>query len=172
MNKYPLLMRINHWVMALLIIILISVGMWMSELPNDYPGKYDIYDLHKSFGIVAILFVIFRLSVRLRSAIPSLPKEISPFEQKAGHAVHLILYALIFAMPISGYLMSNYGGYPIHFFGKLMPVFVEKNHELGTFFRGVHGYAAWSLIVIISLHVIGSIKHLLIDKVNLAKRMW
>lgn len=172
MEKYSLLMRINHWVMALLIVTLIAVGMWMTSLPNDYPGKYDVYALHKSFGVIALLFIMFRLAVRLRSGIPAMPRQISSFEQLLGKSGHTLFYILIFIQPISGYLFSNYAGYPIVFFGEQLPTIVEKHEDYAKFFVAVHKYVAWGLIILISLHIVAPIKHLLVDRVNIFKRIW
>ncbi|MFI4955561.1 MAG: cytochrome b, partial [Gammaproteobacteria bacterium] len=135
MDKYPLIMRINHWVMALLVIILLVVGFAIANFPKSIPDINSVYGMHKSFGLVAFLFIIFRLSVRLRSVIPALPKEISVVEQKAAHAAQYLMYVLIFVMPISGYLMSILSGYPVAFFGYPVPALFEKHEEYGHFFR-------------------------------------
>lgn len=172
MTKYPLIMRITHWIMALLILTLLGVGMWMESLPDTYPGKYDFYALHKSFGIVALLFVVFRLSVRLRSDVPKLPKEITKFDSLLSAATIGILYVCMFAMPLSGYLMSNFGGHPVMLFNIPVPSIVGQNPELGKFFREVHGIGGWTLIVLISLHLLGTLKHYFVEKVNLLQRIW
>lgn len=172
MEKYTLSMRVVHWIMSLLIIILLGVGLWMTGLPNDYPGKYDYYALHKSFGVVALVLVLLRLSIRMRSQIPALPKKIIKFDANLSKITILVLYICMFAMPLSGYLMSNFAGYPVPFFGMELPSFVEKNPDVAKFFREVHGYAGYTLIVMILLHVAGSVKHLAVEKVNLFRRMW
>lgn len=172
MTKYPLIMRITHWIMAALILTLLGVGMWMEGLPDTYPGKYDYYALHKSFGVVALLFVIFRISVRLRSAVPKLPAEITKFDSMLSTGTIALLYLCMLGMPLSGYFMSTFGGYPVSMFGIPIPSIFEKNPELGKFFREMHGLGGWMLIVLISLHLLGTLKHYLIEKVNLLQRIW
>ena len=172
MEKYSLSMRIIHWLMALLIIILLAVGLWMSGLPNDYPGKYDFYALHKSFGVIALLLIVVRISVRMRSKVPALPKEINKFDTGLSAITIFVLYACMFAMPMSGYLMSTFGGHPVHLFGLELPSVVSQNPDMGKFFWNVHGYAGYVLIVFIGLHILGSLKHIAVEKVNLFKRMW
>ncbi len=172
MDKYSLSMRVMHWIMAFLIIVLLAVGLWMESLPNDYPGKYDVYALHKSFGVIALAFIIFRLSVRMRSKIPALPKNITKFDASLAAATVVLLYVCMFAMPLSGYLMSTFGGHPVQLFGIPLPSLFSENMEAAKFNRMIHGYAGYGLIAIIVLHILGSFKHLLVEKVNLFKRMW
>lgn len=172
MTKYPLHMRITHWIMAVLILTLLGVGMWMENLPDTYPGKYDFYALHKSFGIIALLFVVFRLSIRLRSVVPALPKEITKFDSMLSAVTIGILYICMFAMPLSGYFMSAFGGHPVMLFNIPVPSLVSQNPELGKFFREMHGIGGWALIVLISLHLLGTLKHYFVEKVNLLQRIW
>jgi len=170
--KYSLLMRINHWVLSAILISLLGMGLWMTSLPNDYPGKYDYYALHKSFGIVALLYGIFRLSVRLRSKVPALPKEINTRDAVLSALTILVLYVCMFAMPISGYLMSTFGGHPVSFFGIPVPALFDKNPQIGGVFHEVHEIGGKVFIGIIVLHLLGTIKHVLVDKVNLLNRIW
>lgn len=144
----------------------------MSDLPTDYPDKFYYYGMHKSFGLVALLFVIFRLSVRMRAAVPKLPAKISNRDANIAALTVGLLYFAMLAMPLSGFLMSDFGDYTVSFFGVELPGFFDKNLQMSGFFRSSHGYIAYALIVVISLHVLGSIKHLLVEKVNIFKRMW
>lgn len=170
--KYSLLVRINHWVMVFLIIGLLGMGLWMTGLADDYPGKYDYYGLHKSFGMVALFYIIFRLSIRLRSQIPELPAEISKRDSILSAITVFALYICMFMMPLSGYLMSSFGGYPVSMFGISVPSIVDKNPELGGFFHSMHVLGGQAFIGIIVLHLLGTIKHLVVEKVNLLKRIW
>lgn len=172
MEKYSLSMRVMHWLMALLLITLLCVGLWMSDLPNEDPRKFQVYDLHKSFGVIALLLIIFRVSLRMRSKIPALPKQINKLDSGLSALTIFVLYACMLAMPLSGYLMSSFGGYPVHFFGMELPSLVNKNPDFGKFFWNIHGYAGYVLIVFIGLHILGSLKHIAVEKVNLFNRMW
>ncbi len=172
MEKYSLSMRIVHWLMAALILTLIGVGLWMSDLPNEDPRKFQVYGLHKSFGVVALFFIIFRLSIRLRSSIPALPKQINAFDSKLSSITVLLLYICMFVMPLSGYMMSTFAGYPVHLFSLELPSLFNKNEVAAGFNHSLHVYTGYFLAFIIGLHVIGSLKHLVVEKVNLFKRMW
>ena len=171
-SKYSLSLRVIHWLMAALIIGLAAMGLWMSGLPNDYPGKFDYYGLHKSFGVIALVFIIIRLSARFTSKIPALPNEIDRFSKLLATLVIALLYACMVLMPLSGYLMSDFGGYGVHFFGYTFPFIFTKDGNIARFFVGVHQFTSYTLIGLLILHILGWLKHLMFDKINLFRRMF
>lgn len=164
-DKYPVSIRILHWAMALTILGLIASGYYMADLPDDAPNKYDLYPLHKSFGVTVILLFFVRLVIRLKSSIPDLPKELAAWEVKASHAAHLALYVLMLAVPVSGYIMS--GSYEfssgIDFFGAKLPNIVPKDKELSGLFHSIHSYLPYLLLGIVVVHVAGALKHRYLD---------
>jgi cytochrome b561 len=81
-----------------------------------------------------------------------------------GHMVHMLLYGLMIFMPLSGYLMSNFFGYPVHLFGLPLPMLVEKNMALGKFFASTHEILGFAFVAILGLHIAGAIKHRFFDK--------
>lgn len=173
MEKYTLSMRILHWVMALLIITLLSVGFWMVGLPNDNPDKFNvIYPMHKSFGVLALLLIIIRIIQRFRVHIPQLPEQINQLSRTLFKIDLLLLYICMVAQPLSGYLMSTLGGHDVLFFGLKVPSLFAENKDLAKFFWRVHLYNGYGLVIFIVLHLIGNTKHYFVDKVNLLRRMW
>lgn len=172
MQKYPPSMRIMHWILALTIITLICVGLWMSGLASDDPRKFQIYPLHKSFGICALILVIFRVAIRLSSKVPQLPKEINAFDSRLAAVTYFLLYAAMFVMPLSGYLMSELGGYHVVFFSLPLPSIMPIDKELSKIFHSMHVYGGYVMIGLIALHLAGNIKHMIFEKVNLLKRIW
>jgi len=170
--KYPLLMRALHWLMAVVILGLIALGIYMSDLPKEDPSRMDLYNLHKSFGFTILVLFFVRLGVRLKSKIPELPSAISASDQKLAKAGHHTLYLLIFAVPLVGVMFSNFYGYGINFFGLVeIPPFFPKNTDLAEFTGETHGFLAYGLLALVGVHVLGALKHQFIDKVNLLKRM-
>jgi cytochrome b561 len=171
-DRYPLSMRIIHWLMAVLILTLLGVGLWMADLPADYPDRAYYYSMHKSFGIVALIFVLMRVINRAGSEIPELPYKINRFDENLSQLVHYTLYFLMIAQPICGFAMTDLGGRDVIFFGYKLPDLFHTNKELAGKFWLAHKYFGYALIVAISLHILGSLKHYLVDRINLFNRMW
>jgi len=163
--KYSLSSRIIHWLMALIILSLLGVGIYMTEfLPKDSPNHMAIYDLHKSFGVIALILIFVRIINRFIYKAPALPQSLPKIEIALSHLVHLGLYILMIIVPLSGYLMSNSFGYPAVFFGNELPFLVEQNFERGKFFAETHELSAYGLLGLVALHVLGAIKHRFFDK--------
>jgi len=173
-NKYHISARIIHWIMALIIISLLAVGFYMTTwLDRESTNRMLIYNIHKSFGALVLFLVVVRIFIRLSKSVPPLPNSISAFIQKTAHIVHILLYGLMVFMPLSGYLMSNYFGHPVHLFGLPLPMLVEKNIEMGKFFAGVHEFLGFAFVAVLCLHIAGAVKHRFFDRPenNVLKRM-
>lgn len=171
-KKYSLSMRILHWVMAAIMLTLLGVGLWMTSLPNDYPGKYDIYALHKSFGVVALILIVTRLIVRFNTKIPKLPSAINKWEARLSDIVLVLLYICMVLQPLSGYVMSDLTGHKVAFFSLSIPLIFPKDQQLGMLFVKLHTIIGYGLIALFVLHLAGAIKHLLVERINLFRRMW
>jgi cytochrome b561 len=163
--KYPISSRILHWLMAAIILFLLGLGIYMSEfLSKEAPNRLDIYNLHKSLGALVLGLVFVRIINRFIFKAPALPNSLPKFERIAAHLAHVALYLLMIAVPLSGYLMSNLFGYPVHFFSVNLPNIVEANPDLGMKIHESHGVFAYILLGVIALHVAGVIKHKFFDK--------
>lgn len=164
-QKYHISVRVMHWVMALIIISLLALGFYMTSfLDKASPNRMMIYDLHKSFGALVLLLIVFRVFFRLSNPVPALPKSMSQLIQKLAHSAHYMLYFLMIFMPLSGYLMSNSFGYPVHLFGLPLPMLAEKNMEMAKFFAASHEFLGFAFVGVLTLHIAGVIKHRFFDK--------
>lgn len=154
-----------HWLMALIIISLLAIGFYMTSwMDKESPNKMMIYNLHKSFGALVLFLIVGRIFIRLSKPVPALHESIPMLEQKLAGLVHFILYGLMIFMPLSGYLMSNAFGYPVHLFGLPLPMLMEKNIEMGEFFAEAHEFLGFTFVVVLGLHISGVIKHRFFDK--------
>ena len=170
MQKYPFSMRVLHWLIALGIIGLLIVGFIMEDMEKS-DLKYQIYGLHKSVGMTVLALVVLRWLVRITADVPILPEQFKCYERALAKLTYMFMYLAMLAMPLSGYLMSVWGGHPVAVFGYMLPEFFPVNPELGKVAYNMHGILAWVWVGLISLHVLGYLKHLIMDKVNLLKRM-
>jgi len=148
---------------------LIASGWYMAGLDSETANKYDLYPLHKSFGVLIILTLIARIALRLlaqrHDKIPAAPAELKVWEKQASHAAHLSLYALMAAVPVSGYVMSgSYEfGHGINFFWTMLPDLVPKAAALFETAKSLHGPLAYGLTALVAIHVAAVIKHRAFD---------
>lgn len=168
-QKYPILVRFMHWIMALIIVGLIILGYYMTpyDMDNEHLSE-TLYYWHKSFGLLVLFLIFGRIIVRLRSSIPEFPRGIAPYELKLAKLSHPLLYLLMLLVPLTGYLDSS--AYPfssgVHFFFFDMPDLVEKNEDLSKVMNLLHKIFAYSLLGVVVLHVAGALKHRFIDTEN------
>lgn len=163
-EKYPVLMRLLHWLMAFTILGIIASGWYMASLSKEVSYKYDIYPWHKSFGILVLLLVAIRIIVRLFSKVPELPKELPNHEKVLARLTHYSLYALMILVPLSGLTMSDAGGHDLFLFGIPLPEFMEDNKELAGTLHTIHSYIPYAFLAVIALHIVGALKHRFMDK--------
>lgn len=172
MERYNLGMKVMHWLLAVVIISLLSVGFYMSGMPNS-DSKFELYVMHKSSGVVAFFLILMRTLIRAFSNIPKAHDSISKIESKAASLGVVVFYILMFLMPVSGYFMSVSSGHPINLFntGIMFPDFIGVNFELAAIASSMHEYTAFALIGMIVIHILAALKHLIIDKINIFIRM-
>lgn len=151
--------------MAVIIIFLLGLGIYMTDfLPKDSPNHLEIYSLHKSFGVIALILIFIRVLNRFINKAPALPKTFKKSEQILSHLAHFGLYILMLCVPLSGYLMSNSFGYPVHLFSIELPKLIGTNFELGKIFAEAHEISAFSLLGLVAIHILAVIKHRFFDK--------
>ncbi len=158
-SHYHPYLKLIHWLMALCILGMIASGWYMEGLPREHELKWTIYDLHKSFGVTVIGLFMYRVMLRLFTAIPKTPEGIKTYEKKLSHLVHFLLYGLMIAVPISGYVMSDAGDYGVKWFGFVLPDFIIKNKEIGGIAHEIHEIAPYVLLGLVGLHIAGALKH-------------
>lgn len=174
-SSYGSVAKIFHWGMFLLILTLVVVGFYMHGLPADTPEqatyKFGFYDLHKAFGILALILVALRLGWRLSNPVPKMPENMRKIELFSAHAMHVLLYVLMFAQPISGWLRSSYGGHAVEMFGLKIPALVGKDKAMEHFFHEAHEVLAFALITAFFLHVGAGLYHHFVRKDDVLRRM-
>jgi len=169
--KYPLGLRILHWVRAVLILGLIWSGWTMTGLPEVTPMEtFDFfYHNHKQFGVLVWLLAVVHLVIRWRwrTLLPQTPDGLRPWEKALSHIVHRLIMLLTILIPLFGYSMSSSftqsDGVPFFFVGEL-PELLPKNDNAFEVFAALHEYSAYTLLALIVLHVAGAVKHRLADK--------
>ncbi len=169
-NSYGSITKLLHWVVAIMILSLLCAGYYMTDLPNS-PDKFAIYDIHKETGFLLLIIMTIRVIWRLKQIAPNLPDS-TPHWQKVAASLNIkVLCFLGLAQPISGVLMTLYGGHAINIFGLFIIPELTLNKKLSSLAREFHGAFAVLLITVISLHILAALYHHFIKKDNVLKRM-
>ncbi len=159
-----------HWLIALFIIGMLAMGFIMHEMDAS-PLKFKVYNWHKSIGFLVIWLVALRLAWRLFNAQPDMLSK-KAWEVRLAKVTHFLLYAGIFLMPMSGWLMSSADTYPDPLvYGIDLPQIIEPDKGIKSLFSAIHFYTAWSLVGLISLHFAGALKHHFVEKDRTLLRM-
>ena len=160
-----------HWLMAVLILCTFGVGLYIHELPLS-PTKLQIYSWHKWAGVTAFLLVLLRIVWRATHRPPTLPAAMPRWQQLAAHGGHALLYVLMVAIPLTGWLMSSAKGFQTVYFGVLpIPDLLAKDKELGDLLRDAHQALNYLMIAIVAGHVGAALKHHFIDRDDILIRM-
>lgn len=170
MEKYNLGLRIIHWLMAVFIIGMLCSGFYMKSLPISNEIKFNIYAIHKACGITILGLDIIRIFFRVFTRVPSFSANFSQFVINASKAVHFCLYFLMMLVPLSGYVMSSASGREIKYFFHI-PLLINENKELADAANELHSMFAYFIVSFITLHILGALKHVFIDKQNIFKRI-
>ena len=170
-----------HWLIAVGIIVNVALALSADSLPDDWVRP--VIDTHKSIGITVLGLAILRVLWRATHRPPPLPENFPAWERRSAHIAHWCLYALIFAMPLSGWLhdsawkaaathpMSLFHVIPWFRIGFIMdqpPALKEHLHDL---FGLIHTSLAYVLYVLLGLHIAGALKHEWIDRKSVIRRM-
>ena len=159
-----------HWVVAGLIACAFTLGLVLSDLPFS-PKKLQWEAYHKWLGITVLALVLLRAMWRLTHRPPPLPAMPAwqTFGAKFGHG---LLYALMFAIPLSGWLFSSASGYQVVYL-KLLPLpnLIAKNKLLAETLHQIHENFAWLMFYVLLLHVAAALKHHFFDRHDTLRRM-
>jgi cytochrome b561 len=169
-TQYGNISKAFHWSMSVIILCLLVVGCIMVQM-DDGDTKWQIYALHKSFGLIILTLIPLRILWRLINTTPTLDM-VPTWEKHAAKTAHALLYAAMLAMPISGWIMSTASDHIPSFFGLFdVPAPVAASEATATLAGNIHYYVAWTLAGILVLHVGAAIKAHVIDKNTILTRM-
>jgi cytochrome b561 len=161
-----------HWLIALMIIAGFYLGWIMTDIPGFTPTKLKYFSWHKWIGVTVFALAVIRLAWRLTHRAPALPPGMASLQKLAAEAVHVILYLLMFVIPISGYLYSSAAGIQVVYLGIVpLPTLIGPDATLKVLLKTVHIWLNYSLLALVSAHVLAALKHHFIDRDGLLARM-
>lgn len=160
-----------HWLMALGLVGTFALGFYMEGLPFS-PSKLKLISWHKWAGIALLALAVIRIVWRLTHRAPALPSGTGKASRLAAHAVHVLLYALLVAIPLTGWLASSAQGVPVVWLGLWqLPDLLSKNQALGEVLQDTHMILNYSLAVVVVGHIAAALQHHFIRKDAVLARM-
>jgi cytochrome b561 len=169
-GRFSGLQRTLHWLMAIMILIMLFIGVAMVSTVK--PRFLVLISIHKPLGIAILVLALLRLGVRLRIGVPPLPNDLPLAQQLAAKLSHIVLYALLIAMPLIGWAMQSAGGYPIVLYGSLhLPEILPHVDRLHALLRTLHTVLAYLFFATILLHLGAALFHALIRRDGVFRSM-
>ncbi len=170
-----------HWLIALAVIANIAAGLTMIGLQDGDPVQYALLQLHQSIGLTVLVLSVARVVWRLIHPVPPLPDDMAPVLRFGAHAAHVLLYALILTLPLTGWMMvsGSTDPPPASYFGLFdwphIWFLADLSHAAKTTAAGIfsdaHETLAWIMIVLVPLHVAAALYHHFIRRDPVLVRM-
>jgi cytochrome b561 len=157
---FPLLSRLLHWTMAVMVLAMLFIGVAMAGSLSDY---HRLVAIHRPLGVLILVLVAIRLVNRLIHPPPPLPAGMPAVLRLAAHASHWLLYGLMFAQPLVGWGMLSAAGYPIALVGTWhLPAILPQDDSLYALLRPLHTVLAYLLFATFLAHLGAALTHALI----------
>ncbi len=170
-NRYTGVAIGLHWLLALGIVVTFCVGFYMADLKLS-PTRIRLFNYHKWAGVTIFALSLLRLGWRMTHQPPALPAGGPAWQDAAANWVHRAMYLLFFVVPVMGWLHSSAAGFQVVWFGVLpLPDLLSKDKALAETLGDVHGALAFTLGALVVVHVAAALKHQLVDRDQLMRRM-
>ena len=161
-QRYGIVALALHWAMAGLLVALAALGLYMVALPDVGfdTRKIELILYHKEIGMLALVLAVFRLGWRVTQILPGLVAQLPEWQQVAARFVHLCFYALMLALPMTGWLMSSAAGIPVRFLELFtLPDLIGRDDFLFQRFFDIHKVLGWALVALAAVHAAAALRH-------------
>lgn len=151
--------QLLHWTIVLMILGQGTVGLLMTDMRNS-PDKIQVYALHKSFGLTILALVVLRLLWRWYAGTPRPVPGMPRWQERVASLSHWGLYLLLFAIPISGWMLNSAAGFPLQWFGLFnLPAITGKDQDLRELAEELHELLFWGLAALALVHAAAAFYH-------------
>jgi len=170
--RYDRVAALLHWAIGLLLLGQIAFGFLVDEIaPRGTPARAGVINLHKSFGMVLGVLIVGRLAWRLAHRPPPWPATMSAGQRRAATLGHRALYACMLALPLAGYVGSNFSKHGVRFFGVPLAAWGPDWPGAYAFLGGVHIVTAWIFALLVAGHVGAALAHALVKRDGIFSRI-
>lgn len=164
-QRYSGIAMLLHWLIAVAVI----VNWRLAEAAEHAEVRADAFSYmsnHKALGITILILTVLRLGWRLVHRPPPLRASMAAWEKALARTLHIIFYVLLIGLPLGGWMAESFEGHAVDVFGifTLPGLPVGENEDLAHTFEELHGTGGSIMIYLIGLHVLGMLKHMVIDK--------
>ena len=170
-NEWGSISKALHWLVVALILAMAWIGLTMGDLPNG-PDKIATYALHKSIGLSILALAALRLLWRLQAGAPAPVAGTPRWQARIAGVTHVALYALLLAIPLSGWVVNSSAGFPLQWFGLFnLPAIAGKDQGLHALAEQVHEWLFWTLVLVAVAHAAAALHHHLFLRDDTLARM-
>jgi cytochrome b561 len=161
-----------HWLLAVALIAQVALGFYLQEIPRNTPPRGWWVNLHKSTGLVLLALILVRIGWRLAHRPPPLPAIVSAAQRRLAAWGHAVLYVVMLALPLTGYVASNFSKWGVKFFNVIeLPPWGPQDKRLYDLFNDAHQTLAIVFTLLVVAHVVAAVRHLALRD-GVFARMW
>ena len=179
-DGWGIVSRTLHWLMVALLIAMLAFGQYIAEFVRDEYEALELIQMHKSWGFVAFVLAAVRIAWRLWAGRAELPAGVPGWQRIASQVSHILLYALMVAIPVTGWLYASASevqdifGIRNEVFGlfELPDPFRPGSDALARTFHRAHEITTKLLLLVVAIHFAAALKHHFVDRDNVLRRMW
>jgi cytochrome b561 len=169
-QHFNVLARLLHWSMALLILLMLFIGVGMVSTVS--PTYRELLGWHRTIGIIVLVLVAIRLINRLLRGAPPLPADLPGWQRVIAEGSHILLYVLMFAVPLTGWAKLSAAAYPVIVFGAIeLPPIAPHSDQLYTALLWAHAWLAYALFAVWLAHFGAALFHRLIRRDHVLQSM-
>jgi cytochrome b561 len=169
-QSYGSVAKFFHWLIFLMLFCMVIFGFLLEDVPKDWQPV--AFNIHKLIGLTILTLMMLRLLWALANIKPMLPLDMPAWQRLAARTVHKLLYLVVIAMPIAGWVGSAAAGRSPHLGTWILNLPVPQDKALSKAALMLHGTLAYILIALVSAHVLAALYHHFIRKDNVLRRMW
>ena len=168
--QYGTTAKVFHWLIVALLLVQYLIGWLMPDIHRGMkPGA--AMTIHVSFGLLVLILIVLRFAWRLIHPVAP-GSSLSPWQRLSSEAVHWLLYALVLATTVTGWLFASFRGWSMSFFYLApMPTLAADNAAAGRTIDGLHQAMEWALLVMIGIHIAAALAHIFIYRDRIMQRM-